>query len=169
MRENWKVLLFLLTFISFCFFSFVLWLVSLFFRYFFLFGKRGWEKEWIRLPFLYNSFLWKRERGATGKIRRKFSLFFFLKFPLFFFLIPLLFFSFGEGEWTNETLKKFVLRRIIYFYKNTCCLSKPQILILGQNCLAFAKCKCRCPRIKFDLSAPLYCKTHPRFSKDHET
>ena len=63
------------------------------------------ENENFVLSSPLNSFLWKRERGATGKIRRKFSLFFFLKFPLFFFLITLLFFSFGERNWKIGRIK----------------------------------------------------------------
>ena len=90
-------------------FSFVSFLLlSTLFSSFGVGNEREMENVFFFFSFLLNSFLWKRGRGATGKNRRKFCLFFFLIFSIFSFFSAFWFSVFGEkmmgnGErWENR-------------------------------------------------------------------
>ena len=103
--ENERKLLFLLFFLSFCFFSSVFQTFSFFFSFPFpaLEGKWEWEGVGI-FPLLFlNSFLfWEKNERSNWKKSKEILPLFLLFFLYFFFLKALLIFSFGrenEEEW----------------------------------------------------------------------
>ena len=144
MRENWKVLLFIPTFISFCFFSSVFSPFSLFFSLFFRVWEWGWEwreEEFFLFFFSFYFLFLGKQRGINWKKSKEILSIFLINFLSFFFLKTLLPFSFWERNWKIGTIKMCAPIALKRFCKNTCCLSTPRIFILGQNCLAFAKHK----------------------------
>ena len=119
--ENDRILLFLLFFLSFCFFSSVFYPFSFFFSFPFpaLEGKWEWEGVGI-FPLLFlNSFLfWEKNERINWKKSKEVLLLFPFKFLYFFLLLILLPFSFWERKWREKRIKKFAFWRIIHFYKN---------------------------------------------------
>ena len=139
--ENERNLLFILFFLSFCFFSSVFQTFSFFFSFPFpaLEGKWEWEGVGIfPLLFLFYSFLWKRGRGATGKIWRKFFLFFSLIFCLFSFWKPFSFSVFGRRNWKIGRIKMSAPNTLKEICKNIICFSKTKLLSFRQKHLSFS-------------------------------
>ena len=134
MRENWKALLFLLVFLSFCFFSSVFQTFSFFFSFPFpaLEGKWEWEGVGI-FPLLFlNSFLfWEKNERINWKKSKEIRLLFLLNFRSFFFLFSLLIFSFWERNWKIGRIKKCAPITLNEICKNIICsrnfdLSRPR-------------------------------------------
>ena len=119
--QNDRILLFLLVFLSFCFFSSVFQTFSFFFSFPFpaLEGKWEWEGVGI-FPLLFlNSFLfWEKNERINWKKSKGIRLLFLLKFLYFFFLLILLFFSFWERKWEIGRIKKFAPIALKRFCKN---------------------------------------------------
>ena len=138
--ENERKPLFLLFFLSFCFFSSVFSHFSLFFSLFFLFWEGGWVRKWEGIfRYLFPLFFFFGEKQLE-KMKEVLPIFrsFFLDFL---FLKTLLFFSFSFFFGKGEKDKGNCLFRDNPFLQEHNCLSTPRTFILGQNCLAFAKHK----------------------------
>ena len=95
----------------------------------------------------------EKDQGSNWKNLKEFLLLFLLNFLSSFRFFSLLLFSFGERKWESRRIKMSAPIALKRFCKNTTCLSKTQILILGQNCeycrfliyLAFRFCICPYP------------------------
>ena len=122
-HEDERALLFILFFLSFCFFSSVFQTFSFFFSFPFpaLEGKWEWEGVGI-FPLLFlNSFLfWEKNERINWKKSKEILPLFRSFFLYFFFLLILLLFSFWERKWKSGRIKMCAPITLKEICKNNC-------------------------------------------------
>ena len=116
--ENERKPLFLLFFLSFCFFSSVFLMIFSLFSFYLLFWEWEKENEISVISSLFSSFLGEKNGRINWKNLKEIRLLFLLNFRSFFFLFSLLIFSFWERKWREKRIKKFAFFVLKRFCKN---------------------------------------------------